>query len=245
MVLTGLCCLLMGGCEPENPDPAPVPAMTGELVEHYNLILAGQYGPARVRLRQRIDTAPGDGRAHFLMGLAHHHERAYSKAVPWFERALAADPPYPPAAHFLGWAFYHAGDANKSQAAFERHLQLDPNEGDTHFGLGVLALERGDLNDADAFFENAIALQRSNPDRRGGVAKSLARRSEVLEQRGDVAGAVSMLAEAVSMEPDLHEALYRQARLLRRLGRDDEATATEAAANDAKARVESSDGRPR
>ena len=190
MVLTGLCCLLMGGCEPENPDPAPVPAMTGELVEHYNLILAGQYGPARVRLRQRIDTAPGDGRAHFLMGLAHHHERAYSKAVPWFERALAADPPYPPAAHFLGWAFYHAGDANKSQAAFERHLQLDPNEGDTHFGLGVLALERGDLDDADAFFENAIALQRSNPDRRGGVAKSLARRSEVLEQRGDVAGAV-------------------------------------------------------
>jgi tetratricopeptide (TPR) repeat protein len=244
-ILTGLCCLLMSGCEPKNPDPAPVPVMTGELVEHYNLILAGQCGPARVRLRQHIDAAPEDGRAYFLMGLAHHRERAYSKAVHWFDRALATDPPYPPAAHFLGWALYHAGEATKSQAAFQRHLQLDPAEGDTHFGLGVLALERGDIDAADTFFVNAITLQRSNPDRRGGVAKSLARRSEVLEQRGDVAGAVSMLAEAVSLEPDLYEALYRQARLLRRLGRDDEAAAAEAAAEDAAARVESSDGRPR
>jgi tetratricopeptide (TPR) repeat protein len=219
--------------------------MTGELADHYDLILAGRYGPARVRLRQFIDAAPQDARAHFLMGLSHHRERSYSKAVPWFEQALAAGPPYPPAAHFLGWALYHVGEAAKSQAAFQRHLQLDPEEGDTHFGLGVLALERGDIDAADAFFGNAITLQRSNPDRRGGVAKSLARRSEVLEQRGDVAGAVVMLAEAVSLEPDLYEALYRQARLLRRLGRDDEAAAAEAAAEEAAARVESSDGRPR
>ena len=219
--------------------------MSGELANHYELILAGQCGPARVRLRQRIDAGRGDGRALFLMGLSHHRERAYPKAVPWFERAIAATPPYPPAAHFLGWALYHNGQAAESQAAFERHLRLDPSEGDTHFGLGVLALERGDLDVADAHFDQAIDLQSRRPDRQQGLAKAMARRSDVLEQRGDVEAAAGLLADALALDRDLYEAHFRRARLLRRLGRGAEAAEAETAAKAAKARVESSDGRPR
>ncbi len=87
----------IGGGKPQTDEPDPSPALTGQLVDHYNLILAGQYGPARVRLRQLIDAGDGDGRALFLMGLSHHRERSYPRATAWFERAIAANPPYPPA----------------------------------------------------------------------------------------------------------------------------------------------------
>jgi len=219
--------------------------MSGALAGHYELILAGQPGPARVRLRQFLDAEGDDGRALFLMGLSHHRERAYPKAVPWFERAMAATPPYPPAAHFLGWAHYHNGNATASRAAFEQHLRLDPNEGDTHFGLGVLALERGDLDEADARLARALDLQRRRPDRPLGVAKVLARRSEVLEQRGDVMGAIELLGEALAIDRDLYEAHFLHARLLHRAGRVAEAAKAEAAAHAAQVRVESADGRPR
>jgi tetratricopeptide (TPR) repeat protein len=239
------CCICIAGCEPHSPEPAPVPALSGELIEHYNLILAGEYGPARVRLRQLIDAGTGDSRAMFLMGLAHHRERSYPKAAAWFEQAIATHPPYPPAAHFLGWAWYHAGDAGKSKAAFTRHLTLDPTEGDTHFGLGVLALERGDVEQAEAYFQDAIALQRDRPNRQSGVAKAMARQAQLLEQRGDLNAAVSLLAESIAIDPSLYEAQFTQARLLRRLGRLDEAAAAENAAVAARSRVETTDTRPR
>ena len=235
----------IGGCKPQTDEPAPIPALTGQLVDHYNLILAGQYGPARVRLRQLIDAGNGDGRALFLMGLSHHRERSYPRATAWFERAIAANPPYPPAAHFLGWAWYHAGDATKSQAAFTQHLTLDPTEGDTHFGLGVLALERGDLDQADTYFQRAIDLQRDRPGRQRGVAKTMARQAELIEQRGDLEAAFKILEESIAIDPSLYEAQFTQARILRRLGRVEEADAAERAAEIARSTFEESDTRPR
>ena len=245
--------IALGGCDLSDQGPraqnaassAPVPPMTDALADHYTLIVKGHTGPARVRIRQLIDAGQGDARADFLMGLSHHRDRIYAKVVPWFERALAATPPYPPAAHFLGWAHYHAGNPQQSQQAFERHLQLDPEEGDSYFGLGVLALEDGRFDRADTFLSKAIELQRPVAARQAGVAKALARRSEILEHRGDLDAAIALLNEAIQLNANLYEAQFRQARILRRLGRAEEATRLEASAHEARARVEAGDERPR
>jgi Flp pilus assembly protein TadD len=192
-----------------------------------------------------IDGGDSDSRTLFLMGLAHHWDRHYTQAAGWLRRAEAASPPYPPAAHFLGWALYHAGRPDESRAAFERHLQMAPDEGDSHFGLGVLALERGDFDAAERFLQRAIALQQEDPSRAAGVAKALARLSEVREQRdGDRQAAAALLARAVAADQDLYEAHYQLARLLRHLGRMAAAEAAEAAGRAAEQRVTAARTRP-
>jgi tetratricopeptide (TPR) repeat protein len=73
----------------------------------------------------------------------------------------------------------------------------------------------------------------------------MARQAQLLEQRGDLNAAVSLLAESIAIDPSLYEAQFTQARLLRRLGRLDEAAAAENAAVAARSRVETTDTRPR
>jgi len=222
-----------------------VPQLTETQSQHFSSIQSGETGPARVRLRQAIDAGDLDSRNLFLMGLAHHWDRHYSKAAEWFARSETASPTYPPAAHFHGWALYHAGRPAESRQAFERHLRLDPTEGDTHFGLGVLAIERGDFDAAELSLEQAITLQQDDPARAGGVAKSLARLSEVrLDRDGDREAAAALLARAVAADQDLYEAHYRLARLLRQLGRDAAANAADAAGRAAEERAAAQRVRP-
>lgn len=236
-------CIL--GCEKPASDVKPTPALTKGQSHHFALIQAGETGPARIRIRQQIDAGSRDSRSFFLMGLAHHWDRHYAEAANWFERAEAAEPLYPPAAHFRGWALYHSGRSEESRVAFERHLNLVPTEGDSHFALGVLAIERGDLDNAEARLRTAIELQKDDPTRRHGHAKALARMSEVIEQRSeDLTTATALLATAVAEDPDLYEAHFRLARLLRRMGRPEAAEAAELAGHEAQARVESKRVRP-
>lgn len=237
---------ILGGCREVSEAPTPTPALGAPWQAHYELILAGQPGPARIRLRQAIEAGQADSRAFFLMGLSHHWERRYGLATKWFQEAAAASPSYPPALHFLGWARYHTGDATGSQQAFLDHLQLQPDEGDSHFALGVLALERGDLNEADRRLMRAITLQRPLPDRQDGVAKALARRAEVIQaQGGPLTQATACLQEAVALDPNLYEAYFNLARLLRRLNRLDEAAAAEAIGVETRDRLDAQRVRPR
>jgi tetratricopeptide (TPR) repeat protein len=235
--------LVFVACKPASP---PTPPIEGVLAEHYALIKGGQTGPARVRLRQLIDGGNTDSRTYFLMGLAHHWDRHYTMAAEWFAKSESAKPIYPPASHFGGWSLYHSGQPEESERAFTRHLQMAPGEGDTLFGLGVLALERGEASLADQYFVRAISLQQDDPNRRAGVAKALARRSEIAEaESGDLDQAVLLLQEAIALNDDLYESHFRLARLLRRLGREDQAVSADVAGMQAKLRVESQDGRPR
>jgi tetratricopeptide (TPR) repeat protein len=246
LMILAMMSLYVGACEAPVPPPVSTPPLEGALRAHYQLMLAGEPGAARIRLRQIIDAGHQDSRALFLMGLAHHWERSYIPAAEWFDRACQAAPPYPPAHHFLGWALYHTGDLTASRTAFEHHLRMQPNEGDSHFALGVIALESGRVNDADAHLLRAIELQRSLPDRRGGVAKALARRAEVVQARnGNLRDAATMLEEAVSLDPSLYEAYYNLARVLRRLGLEHEADAADAAGKSAQQAVDANRDRPR
>ncbi|MCH2133027.1 MAG: tetratricopeptide repeat protein [Phycisphaerales bacterium] len=217
------------GCQ-QDAEPSPevreistpvevveTPPLDESLTNYFRLIESGATGPARVRIRQWLDEFPTDSRGLFLMGLSHHQDKHYARAVSWLKEAIAAKPVYPPAWHFLGWTQYYLGQPDEARAAFLWHIGLDPEEGDSHFALGLLDLDEWRLNDAESRFRTAMSLQESIPGRAKGVSKAAARLSEVIEYRDqDVDRAIELLKQSVRLYPDHYEAWYRLWQLLDR-----------------------------
>ncbi|MCH2152150.1 MAG: tetratricopeptide repeat protein [Phycisphaerales bacterium] len=197
------------------PTPIPTPPLDRDLSRHFKLIQNGQTGSARVRIRQWLDRHEDDSRGLFLMGLSHHQDKRYARALDWLQQATQAQPTYPPAWHFLGWTYFYLGQTAQSRRSFEHHLQLAPAEGDSHFALGLLDLELWRLDEAEVHFNQAIKLQESQPGRAKGVSKAMARLSEIIEIRDrNQERATQLLRRSVELYPDHYEAWYRLWKLL-------------------------------
>jgi tetratricopeptide (TPR) repeat protein len=232
MVVFGASCDSQG---PAEVAPVATEPLVQSLQTPFELIESGRPDVARVRIRRIAEQAGWTAQSAFLMGLSHHGEKRYTKALTWFDHAARLEPPYPPSAHFRGWALFWLGRPTEAREAFQLHLGMTPDEGDSFFALGLIDLEAAQWDAAEANLLSAIRLQRARPDRAIGVAKAKARLAEVKAQRdGDLAGANALLLEALQLAPDLYEARFRHARLLRQLGFDDRADAQYARAVEAR-----------
>ena len=127
------------------------------------LIAEGDFGSARVRVRQHMDKHGEHSQGCFIMGLSYHNEKRYAKAAEWFARATAfQDEVYPPAWHFLGWATYYLGHASQSKEAFQRFLILQGDEPDSLFALGLIAMDDGQSQKAMKWFQQSINMCKGN-----------------------------------------------------------------------------------
>ncbi|MAT80538.1 MAG: hypothetical protein CMJ29_02700 [Phycisphaerae bacterium] len=220
------------------PQIIETPPLDETLTAHFKLIENKRTGPARVRLRQWLNEHPDDSRGEFLMGLSHHRDRRYARALSWLQEATRHQPIYPPAWHFLGWTHYYLGNHEPARQAFQTHLEMNPDEGDSHFGLGLLAMEAWQLDAAEDHFRQAIDLQISLPNRIKGVSKAKARLSEVLQLRDqNNAEAIRLLRESVELYPDHYEAWYRLSQLLEKQGMEDDASKALKSFEEARQRV--------
>ena len=211
--------LMAGGCDHQT---APQVDLHSDLETHYLLILDGNTGSARVRLRQFMDEHGETAQPLFLMGLSYHHDKRYVKAVQWFEKSTVYDESttaYAPSWHFLGWSHYYLGNAEESKEAFKHYLLLNPDEGDSLFGLGLLAMEDGAFEEAASLFQQSIDVQQDRPK---GQAKSMVRLADVYVQRGNRIGAIPLYKKALELDSDLYEAWYHLATTLNREGKPEE-----------------------
>ena len=210
------------GCK--KPPPTPVQLDTA-LETHFLLIQEGKTGSARVRLRQYMAKHGDTSEPLFLMGLSYHHDKLYSKAIEWLEKAVSVENPgsvfYDPTWHFLGWSYFYVGNAKSSREAFHQFLNLHPNEGDTLFALGLLASEEGDSAESQQLLLRAIAAPNTNVSIQ---AKARARLADLYAEEGNWQDAIRLYSEAVKENPDLYEAWYRMAQALHRTGQFEDAT---------------------
>ena len=200
------------GCQ---EDQAKTPTLAKELSPHYELIQKGQFGAARVRIRQLLDQNPDTSGALFLMGLSYQKEKQYAKAVDWFTKSTKATSAYTPAWHFLGWSHFYLGQVPQSKQAFLRFLDLEAGEPDTLFGLGLVALEEAKFRDAEMYFNSAIESAQATNEIQ---AKAKARLADVYVERDDWLDAERLYQMALMQNPDMYEAWYRLAQVHRRLG---------------------------
>ena len=184
------------------------------------LIAEGDFGSARVRVRQHMDKHGEHSQGCFIMGLSYHNEKRYSKAAQWFARATEFQGEvYSPAWHFLGWAHYYLGNVYQSKDAFQRFLILQNGEPDSMFALGLLEMNDGNSQKAMHWFQRSINKCKGNQQLMQGIAsKSFARMSDVLESQGRTDEAIVMYLRAIELNPRLYEVYHRLSNIYRKRG---------------------------
>jgi Flp pilus assembly protein TadD len=130
------------------------------------------------------------------MGLLYlHNDNFASKAVAFFDRAIATDPDDASYYHLRGVAWSRMGDPQRASADWDKALALAPNDPNPHLYRGVDALKRGLRDEAIRCFE--LALEK-NPN----FAAAHRYLSTVYEQQGNVDRATEHANRAVEIGSD-------------------------------------------
>ncbi|HEX6884205.1 MAG TPA: sulfotransferase [Planctomycetota bacterium] len=160
-----------------------------------------------------LRVAPSLSVAHLVRGRALLAQGS-ATAVEALERALALDPRSAEAELALGAALAARGDMQDAWAHHLRAFELAPRSASViERGAGFL-LDQGELDTALELYRAAAAL--GSAEAAGGVL-------EVLERRGDLAAAAAIVAEG-RLDPGRSPRLaLAVARLLGRVGRQEEA----------------------
>ena len=107
----------------------------------------------------------------------------YPSAVPLFQEILRQNPDDPMAQGNLGYTFYRIGELRQAEKYLSRAVQLNPSDAHSMLYLGLTHYKLGWLAPAETDLQHAINLDPSTKNAHLAL-------SVVLEQRGDLAGAI-------------------------------------------------------
>lgn len=105
-----------------------------------------------------LEKYPDDPRIRTELGIRDIGLREYAAAVEHLQRAVAADPDYPPAYNALGYGYRYLGQLDRAETNFRKYIELLPDEPNAYHSYGQFLLEVGRLGDALPMLEKAIAL---------------------------------------------------------------------------------------
>ncbi len=131
-------------------------------------------------------------------------------AVPMFLEVLREDPGNADAQGNLGYTYYLMGDLGQAEQHLNRAVQLNPMDAHWLLYLGATNFKRGSLAAAESDLSRAIAV---DPGLKGAhLALSL-----VLEQQGDLAGAIREAKAELANYPTEEQANQQLDRLRRKV----------------------------
>jgi Flp pilus assembly protein TadD len=212
------------------------------LQEAHSLLEAGKLQESETIARNYLSRNPSSAEGHFLLGeiLFHEHKAPdslaeftagakfqrpgprelrivasnyvllgdFADADKWFTEVTGETPNDPTAWYLLGRTKYNENRFAEAINSFEHVLSLHPHDVQAEDNLGLSQEGLGHADEAMAAFQNAIAWQGSAPV----DAQPFLNLGILLTDRGDLAGAIKNLTEAVALAPDnpkIHEELAR------------------------------------
>jgi len=155
-------------------------------------------------LNEAIRLEPDLAPAHFFLGKVEMSRGLPQRAEKHFRRAIEVNPGYVEAHQELGSALLQQGRIEESAAALGKALALGPRGDDEGAVLNELArveMQRGLLEEAGRRLEAAEQIEPFSPEIHAntGLLRGL---------RGDTAGAIASLVEALRYAPN-HPAIHR------------------------------------
>jgi tetratricopeptide (TPR) repeat protein len=207
----------------------PLVTANPDLVDAHRLLAVSFYDVGAVQeavhhLRQTARLAPDDPRPHRLLGLMHSDYELFAEAIPCYEESLRRNPHQPDREEILlELATCLIRQLRPADALDVLSTAADGVRVDLARAECLLALGRRD--EARRLVQSAVAAE---PDNRAALVLE----GSILLEDGDAEAAVIPLDRAVAVDPHDYLATLSLARALAQLGRDDEATATRARADE-------------
>lgn len=185
----------------------------------FNLALAqlaaGEPDQAIAQLERLLARHPDLAPAWLHLGGALNAAGRYAEAEAALRRHLAVAGPNGPGLTWLGAALQLRGRFDEAEEAYRRALVADPDSADAHANLGKLLQAQGRPSAAESHFRSALAAAPGHPQALSGLAAWL-------DNRGRPEAALALLEDGGEAG---HETAPVRARVLRHLGRADEARA--------------------
>lgn len=210
---------------PGNPEDRLLLAQT--------LQTLGESARAETLARTLLDELPQRAEPAIVLAVAALQRKDKDGALAWLERALAAQPE-----NALAWShkariLWQRGEPRSAWAAFRKAVELGPTNFEAHHEFAGFLLAQGALAEAQPYLVRAYVLapaEHRAPLRRNLEQLELDGPTLLELQRTDAArdeldAALEWSERRTARAPEDAEAALERARLLRRLGRDEEALA--------------------
>jgi tetratricopeptide (TPR) repeat protein len=140
--------------------PAPDVSRAKAFGELGMVLMAAEYFREAEDALQNAETlGPGELRWPYYLGHLYRRTGDSAKATAAFERAVKADPTYPPAMVWLGNSYLEEGRPDAADPLYEKALARDPGMVAALLGRGRAALARNDYATAIAQLERALTIE--------------------------------------------------------------------------------------
>jgi len=161
---------------------------------------------------------PGNARAWFLLGVAHHQSGQPEAALPALERAIGIEPRLVQARSAKGAVLCDLGRQQEALQVYRKALHLAPEDAQLLVNLGVVQEQLGDAPGALERYDQALKFQ---PD----FAAALLNRGALLIRLARPEQALANNRRLAESHPAWDDAQYNLGEVLLALGRWDEALA--------------------
>jgi tetratricopeptide (TPR) repeat protein len=175
----------------------------------YGTVVEGQPWRENLTLFQRgIDIAPNNAIAWEGKGTSLLLQGSLAEAIPCYRRALELNANMPESLYSLGRAYYELNMFPEAEIYLERAANTGWHPAMSALYFGMAKYKQGDLNTAERAMRFALAHRGPDDYREYHLGLGL-----VLEQKGDVAGALTEFRAEARENPDPSKALAEIARM--------------------------------
>lgn len=189
----------------------------------------GDFKNAEVALRRAVQLEPDLAKAHFSLALTligkPQDKLDWQGAIAECREALKYEPAYPEALSLLGMGLANTGETEQAVQALTQAIQLSPKLPEAHFNLAVVLESENKWKEAAEEYQAAISARPNYPLALAGLGKLLIHEGQTTQAEG-------VLESAVRLNPDLVDAHYALAQVLRSLHRSQDAAMEFAEATD-------------
>jgi len=162
---------------------------------------------------------PGDPDIPFQMGVTLLRLGENDRAADKFEEAAAIEPHYALTWYNLGISRMRAGESAAAVAAYEKALEVNPSYWQAAHAIGRVWEDAGELDKAEEAYRRSLRLARSREE----MGAALVALGIVCAKAGDYEQSLKRFDEAIAANADLVGAYLNKARVLKAMGRDEEA----------------------